>query len=105
MPRTSTISSQRVTGVNLNFIRRLLGLDSLELNGSVELRQRLDENEQKVEDLIEMVNILAGSDERMSKDIKNIASHVVLMELSMVDARKGGQVTLKRKSKDDDMIN
>lgn len=69
------------------------------------LKQQLEESEKKIEKLTEMVNILATFDERMAKDIRTIASHVALMELSMVDKRKANIVSLKRKTKDDDMIN
>ena len=71
----------------------------------IRLKQQLEESEKKIEKLTEMVNILATFDERMAKDIRTIASHVALMELSMVDKRKANIVSLKRKTKDDDMIN
>jgi hypothetical protein len=70
-----------------------------------ELRERLEINEQKLEKLLEMVNILATFDERMARDLRSVASHVALMEMSMVDKNKGRQVSFKRKSNDDDMIN
>ena len=71
----------------------------------IRLKKQLEESEKKIEKLTEMVNILATFDERMAKDIRTIASHVALMELSMVDKRKANIVSLKRKTKDDDMIN
>ncbi len=70
-----------------------------------DLKLRLDESEKKIEKLTEMINILATFDERMAKDIRTVASHVALMELSMVDKRKANVVSLKRKTNDDDMIN
>lgn len=71
----------------------------------VALRKQLEESENKIEKLTEMVNILATFDERMANDIRTIASHVALIELSMVEKRKANIVSLKRKTKDDDMIN
>ena len=70
-----------------------------------DLRRRLAENEEKVEELIKLVNILATFDKRIAQDIRSVASHVALMELSMLDKKKNERVAVKRKSNDDDLIN
>lgn len=70
-----------------------------------DLRRRLAENEEKVEELIKLVNILATFDKRIAQDIRSVASHVALMELSMLDKKKSERVAVKRKSNDDDLIN
>jgi hypothetical protein len=88
----------------LNFLRFIFERQSDE-KVIDDLRLRLDESEKKIEKLTEMINILATFDEKMAKDIRTVASHVALMELSMVDKRKANVVSLKRKTNDDDMIN
>ena len=88
----------------MKFFRSLLGLDN-DAKVIAQLEQRLIDSENKIEKLSEMVNILATFDERMAKDIRTIASHVALMELSIVEKRKANIVQLKRKANDDDMIN
>jgi hypothetical protein len=70
-----------------------------------DLRRRLAENEEKVEELIKLVNILATFDKRMAQDIRSVASHVALMELSMLDKKKSEKVAIRRRSNDDDLIN
>ena len=70
-----------------------------------DLRRRLAENEEKVEELIKLVNILATFDKRIAQDIRSVASHVALMELSMLDKKKNERIAIKRKSNDDDLIN
>ena len=70
-----------------------------------DLRRRLVENEEKVEELIKLVNILATFDKRIAQDIRSVASHVALMELSMLDKKKNERIAIKRKSNDDDLIN
>lgn len=88
----------------MKFLRAIFGSGD-QSNEIIELQERLDLNEQKLEKLLEMVSILATFDERMAHDLRSIASHVALMEISMVDKTEGGQVSLKRKSNDDDVIN
>jgi len=88
----------------LNFLRFIFERQSDE-KVIDDLRLRLDESEKKIEKLTEMINILATFDEKMAKDIRTVASHVALMELSMVDKRKANVVSLKRKTNNDDMIN
>lgn len=88
----------------MSFFRIILSHFSSQ-NEIIQLKNQLEESEKKIEKLTEMVNILATFDERMAKDIRTIASHVALMELSMVDKRKANVVSLKRKTNDDDMIN
>ncbi len=88
----------------MNFLR-LLFSDSNEKNEISDLKKRLDESEKNVEKLLEMVNILATFDEKLAKDLRTVASHVALMEMSMVDKKKQNMVVMKRKSNDDDMIN
>jgi hypothetical protein len=88
----------------LNFFRNIFS-HFIQESEVARLRKQVEESEKKIEKLTEMVNILATFDERMAKDIRTIASHVALMELSMVDKRKANIVSLKRKTKDDDMIN
>ena len=70
-----------------------------------DLRRRLAENEEKVEELLKLVNILATFDKRIAQDIRSVASHVALMELSMLDKKKNERIAIKRKSNDDDLIN
>ena len=88
----------------MKFLRAIFGAGN-QSSEIIELQERLDLNEQKLEKLLEMVSILATLDERMAHDLRSIASHVALMEISMVDKTKGGQASLKRKSNDDDIIN
>lgn len=89
----------------MSFIRSILGFGYDNRAEIDSLRARLEESEKNVEKLLEMVNILAAFDERMAKDIRTVASHVALMELSIMDKRKQSMVALKRKSNDDDTIN
>ncbi len=89
----------------MNIIRNLLGLNSSDESEMKDLRRRLDESEQKIEKLLEMINILATFDERLAKDVRTVASHVALMEMSIMNKQKQGAVTLRRKSNDDDIIN
>jgi hypothetical protein len=89
----------------VNIIRNLLGLNSSDESEMKDLRRRLDESEQKIEKLLEMINILATFDERLAKDVRTVASHVALMEMSIMNKQKQGAVTLRRKSNDDDIIN
>ena len=49
--------------------------------------------------------MLATFDEQMAKDIRRVASHVALMEISMSDSRKSKSDFPKKKSNDDDLIN
>ncbi len=88
----------------MSFLRFLLS-DSNDKNEISDLKKRLDESEKNVEKLLEMVNILATFDEKLAKDLRTVASHVALMEMSMVDKKKQNMVVMKRKSNDDDMIN
>lgn len=89
----------------MNFFRFFLGPERRQEEEINELRKRLEESEIKVEKLLEMVNILAAFDEKLAKDVRTVASHVALMELSIMNKQKQGTVTLKRKSNDDDIIN
>ena len=88
----------------MKLLRAIFGLQTDEKIVE-DLKLRLDESEKKIEKLTEMINILATFDERMAKDIRTVASHVALMEMSMVDKRKANVVSLKRKTNNDDMIN
>jgi len=89
----------------VNFFRFFLGPERRQEEEINELRKRLEESEIKVEKLLEMVNILAAFDEKLSKDLRTVASHIALMEMSMMNKQKQGLVSLKRKSNDDDIIN
>lgn len=89
----------------MNFFRFFLGPERRQEEEINELRKRLEESEIKVEKLLEMVNILAAFDEKLSKDLRTVASHIALMEMSMMNKQKQGLVSLKRKSNDDDIIN
>jgi hypothetical protein len=89
----------------VNIIRNLLGFKDGEGTEIAELRKRLNESEQKIEKLLEMVNILATFDERLAKDVRTVASHVALMEMSIMNKQKQSHVSLRRKSNDDDTIN
>lgn len=88
----------------MKFLRSILGFpdDRKEIES---LRARLDESDKKIEKLIEMFNILATFDEQMANDIRRVASHVALMEISMLNKGKAGPAPLRRKSNDDDIIN
>ena len=88
----------------MRFLRSILGFND-EQKQIEELRARLTENDKKIEKLIEMFNILATFDEQMANDIRRVASHVALMEISMADRKKSVPDFLKKKSNDDDMIN
>lgn len=89
----------------MKLIRFFLGPGCNHETEIAELKKRLEESETKVEKILEMVNILATFDERLAKDVRTIVSHVALMETSMMNKRKLGLVSLKRKSNDDDTIN
>jgi len=89
----------------VSIIRGLFGLSGGDNDEIKELRKRLDESEKNIEKLLEMVNILATFDERLAKDVRTVASHVALMEMSIMNKQKQNQVSLRRKSNDDDMIN
>lgn len=88
----------------MRFLRSILGFnnDQKEIEN---LRSRLAENDKKIEKLIEMFNMLATFDEQMANDIRRVASHVALMEISMSDKRKSKTDFFKKKSNDDDLIN
>ncbi len=88
----------------MKFLRHLLGVDDgrKDIN---ELRLRLEEAENKVEKLLKMINMLAKFDESMANDIRTVASHVALMELSMINKKKQAVPSLKRPSNDDDLVN
>jgi hypothetical protein len=88
----------------LRFLLHALGIESQQEKID-ELQRQVEENEKKIEKLVDAINILATFDERMAKDIRNVASHVALMELSILEKRKANVVSLKRKSNDDDMLN
>jgi len=66
-----------------------------------ELRIRLEENEKKLEQLAEVINILGKFSEQMAKDIRTVASHIALLEISQKNSRK----TFTVKKSDDDLIN
>jgi len=89
----------------VNIIKSLLGHKDDQDSEIVELRRRLEESEKKVEKLLDMVNILATFDEQMAKDLRTVASHVALMEMSIMNKRKRELPLMKRKSNDDDVIN
>jgi uncharacterized coiled-coil protein SlyX len=86
----------------MRFLLSALGLNA-EAKRVDQLEKRLAESEKKIEKLAGMLNILATFGEEMAKDIRTIASHVALLELSMVERRKAS-VVQKAKS-DDDIIN
>lgn len=89
----------------MNLLRHLLGLDRNYDDEIKVLRARLEESEKNVEKLLEMVNILATFDEKLAKDVRTVASHIALMEISIMNRQKQSTVVLKRKSNDDDIIN
>jgi len=88
----------------VRFLRSILGFSS-DQKEIEDLRSRLAENDKKIEKLIEMFNMLATFDEQMANDIRRVASHVALMEISMSGKRKSTPDFLKKKSNDDDLIN
>jgi hypothetical protein len=65
------------------------------------LRAELAENDKKLEQLSEVINILGKFSEQMAKDIRTVASHVALLEISHQNSRK----TFAVKKSDDDLIN
>jgi uncharacterized coiled-coil protein SlyX len=87
----------------VRFLRSWLRLD-VEMDRIDQLEKRLAESEKKIEKLAGMLNILATFGEEMAKDTLTIASHVALLELSMVERRKTN-IVQKTKSDDDDIIN
>ena len=66
-----------------------------------ELRARLEENDKKLEQLSEVINILGKFSEQMARDIRTVASHIALLEISQKNSRK----TFTVKKSDDDLIN
>jgi len=66
-----------------------------------ELRARLEENDKKLEQLAEVINILGKFSEQMARDIRTVASHITLLEISQKNSRK----TFTVKKSDDDLIN
>jgi hypothetical protein len=88
----------------VRFLRSILGFNS-DQKEIEDLRSLLAENDKKIEKLIEMFNMLATFDEQMANDIRHVASHVALIEISMSDRRKSRPDFLKKKSNDDDLIN
>ena len=88
----------------MNFFRSLFGKND-ERKEIEELRLRLEETDNKVEKLLKMINMLAKFDESMANDIRTVASHVALMEISMINKKKQSVPSLKRASNDDDLVN
>ena len=88
----------------MNFFRSLFG-KSDERKEIDDLRLRLEETENKVEKLLKMINMLAKFDESMANDIRTVASHVALMEISMINKKKQAAPSLRRASNDDDLVN
>ena len=66
-----------------------------------ELRAKLEENDKKLEQLSEVINILGKFSEQMAKDIRTVASHIALLEIAQKNSRK----TIIVKKSDDDLIN
>lgn len=66
-----------------------------------DLRAQLKENDKKIEQLAEVINILGKFSEQMARDIRVVASHIALLEISQKNSRK----TLTVKKSDDDLIN
>ena len=66
-----------------------------------ELRARLEENDKKLEQLSEVINILGKFSEQMARDIRTVASHIALLEISQKNSRK----TFTVKKSDDDLVN
>lgn len=89
----------------MNFLRSILGLDQSYKDELKLLKARLDESEKNIEKLLDMVNILATFDEKLASDVRTVASHIALMEISIMNGKMRNTVSLKRKSNDDDMIN
>lgn len=89
----------------MNFLRSILGLDQSYKDELKLLKARLDESEKNIEKLLDMVNILATFDEKLASDVRTVASHITLMEISIMNGKTRNTVSLKRKSNDDDIIN
>lgn len=66
-----------------------------------DLRVQLKENDKKIEQLAEVINILGKFSEQMARDIRVVASHIALLEISQKNSRK----TFTVKKSDDDLIN
>ncbi len=84
----------------MNLKTKIFGFFSREDEISA-LRAKLEENDEKLEQLSEVINILGKFSEQMAKDIRTLASHVALLEISRQDSRK----TFTVKKSDDDLVN
>jgi hypothetical protein len=84
----------------LKFIARMMSFITQEMEIQ-ELRARLEENDKKLEQLSEVINILGKFSEQMARDIRAVASHIALLEISQKNSRK----TFTVKKSDDDLIN
>jgi len=84
----------------LKFIARMMSFITQEMEIQ-ELRARLEENDKKLEQLSEVINILGKFSEQMARDIRTVASHIALLEISQKNSRK----TFTVKKSDDDLIN
>ena len=84
----------------MKFIARMMSFITQEMEIQ-ELRARLEENDKKLEQLSEVINILGKFSEQMARDIRTVASHIALLEISQKNSRK----TFTVKKSDDDLIN
>ena len=84
----------------MKFIARMMSFITQEMEIQ-ELRARLEENDKKLEQLSEVINILGKFSEQMARDIRTVASHIALLEISQKNSRK----TFTVKKPDDDLIN
>jgi hypothetical protein len=69
-----------------------------------ELKSRVKECEETIEKLVKSVDILIKFGEETSVDLNTVASHVLLMKMSMGDIHLAEHV-LRKKNPDDDLIN
>ena len=71
----------------MKFIARMMSFITQEMEIQ-ELRARLEENDKKLEQLSEVINILGKFSEQMARDIRTVASHIALLEISQKNSRK-----------------
>ena len=102
MLRIFTILSRPDQKSSLKFILSFFRFNdnSVEINS---LRKELEESNKKIENLMKMINILTTFEKIMSKDMQTLASHIALIEISMVEKNKASSFLKKRTS--DDTIN
>lgn len=88
----------------MKFLQRLFFPSNQDLEIKI-LQHRLAACEEQIEKTLELVNNLATFDVRFSRDLHHLASCVSSIELAIVRMKSQSQVSNRRTSNDDDMIN